>query len=385
MRIEEQTTKRTEHIKKLLEIRKKRQENKLHAERERFLKWAMPELKRVNPEKYDKKTEDKKEKFEITIPKDQGEKLVIDLGPTSKQILALTRAREVKVTRQRETKNQRILNLLEKKLTTQELLTRNDISLIRLARFETEEIRIKFLELAQKEENKNSEAAYLVGKNPTVKRSLIGRFKGMLDNGLYIWVYENKDHALARGLLNTTLQEPKYTDPRSEITAKQRISARTEIMIMFASWEAFGKTKAKEFNIYSHTNETALRGELITYSEEEFNQTNEVLFYLGQNKTIITPQNVRKLIERAMKNPNHFFSKGLGLNPRIFLYKDINKLAKWADESENKDTLLGKSLREQIDNIMQQTNKKSIYVTTQSMTETIGFVRNFLEAENLLS
>lgn len=236
-----------------------------------------------------------------------------------------------------------------------------------------------FLTLQKKEENRYSEAAYLVGKNPTAKRYLTGRFKGMLDNGLYYWVYENKDHALSRGLLNTTLVEPKYSDPRAEITAKNRIEARTKVFILFASWEAWGANKAKEFNVSEHSNEVAIRSELIQFAEDEINILSNVSFNLGQNQTIVTYQNVRKLVEWAMRNPNHAFAAGLALNSKILMYKDLHKLASWADIKENSDTLLAKNLLKQIDVLMREAFKNKgrrshHYSGTYSVTEAISFL-----------
>lgn len=373
--------------------------SRVNPEREKFLRWALPELQKVAPEKYRKaEVKDKREKpkpktdrakvqvqlqpienTEIIVPGDEPEKFVFNLGATPKLLAHLVKAREIKTTRQRETKNRRILSLLERKLTTQENLTRNDVTLIRLAKFETEEIRLKFLGLAKKEENRYSEAAYLVGKNPTAKRYLDGRFKGMLDNGLFIWVFENKDRALARGVLNTTLQEPKYTDPCSETTAKNRLEARTEVYILFSSWEVWGPEKAKAFNVNEHTNDVAMRSELILFGQDELNVENQASFYLGQNETIVTYQNVRKLIEWAMKNPNHAFAAGLGLNPKLLLYKDLQKLASWADLKENSETLLTKNLQKQINDILRKSGHK--YTETYSMTEAITFLKSLQKTD----
>ena len=373
--------KRATQIKEILKRRK--EGNKTSQERKKFLQWAMPELKRIAPEQYRRKAELKTDTVqvqaqlqptEITIPSDEPEKFVFNLGPTPKLLAHLVKARNIKTTRQRETKNQKILSLLERKLATQENLTRNDVTLIRLAKFATEEIRLKFLELAKKEENRYSEAAYLIGKNSTTKRYLDGRFKGVLDNGLFIWVYENKDLALARGVLNTTLQEPKYTDPRSETTAKNRLEARTEVYILFSSWEALGPEKAKTFNVNEHTNDVAMRSELILFGQDELNAKNKASLYLGQNKTIATYQNVRKLIEWAMKNPNHVFAAGLGLNLKLLLYKDLQKLASWADLKENSKTLLAKNLHKQINDILRKSGHQ--YTETYSMTEAIMFLKS---------
>lgn len=370
---------------------------KAGVERRKFLQWAMPELLRIDPQKYRRLADEygirvKSAQIKNTEPKELEAEVIcpepilvwqkpsprftytvigeLPQGPTILQLAALTRAREAKAEKQRETKYDRLLGLLEKKLTTQEPLSKNEVQCIRLVNFQSEEDRQRMTSLAKLPENMCGEAAYLLGKNSTAKRYLDGRFKGMIDVELYLWVYENKDHAFSKGLLNTPLKEPAYTDERSMRVAKERIDARAEVFKIFPSWESSGPEKAKDFDVYKHPNEMCLRSELVLFAKDKSNFTNEVSYYLGQNTSLLTPQNARKLVEWATQNPNHYFAWGLALNPKILNYRDINKIANWIEKDENKNTLFAKNLLEQINLVLKKLageEQMQIYSFTEAL------------------
>ncbi len=200
----------------------------------------------------------------------------------------------------------------------------------------TEAERNVLIPLLMKSENAKCRTAYVLGKRREIQRLPDGR----LDPTVYNFVLQNPDHAFSRGALGRFLEDKVE---RTEIDPKALAKARAyKIFSELSQPEVFHLIKQIGFS------DARVIKELTDLMKSDDESKNLAVYFLAQNRFIVTEKNANQFLRFAIDNPLHMLSRGVVSNPNVVEFGDMDLLRELADGPE-KDGLFDLAVRRRIE------------------------------------